>query len=103
MPMLLRVALLLLSERIIFLECHPVHHTVETPPAISITCHIVSQPLSCHLFNLRCALQKQGLSSSPAPRSQRTSRGESALLVPAVTLHHTAAQEPFAGAGKSTD
>ena len=38
---------LLLSEGIVFPECHGVHHTVKTPAAVSIACHTSSASLSC--------------------------------------------------------
>lgn len=72
---------------------------LKSPPPI---CHTIIAASSV-ISNLRRPLQKQWLSSSPAPCSQRASRGESGLLAPTATLLHTAAREPFAGAGESTD
>ena len=47
MLMLLWTMSLLLSEGIIFPECHGVHHAVKTPAAASPGCHTSSPSLSC--------------------------------------------------------
>lgn len=101
--MFLWMVLLLLSERILFLERHHVHHTVKTPIAVSTACHVQSQSLSClqepstichtvtahlvcHLFNLG-PLQKQGPVLNLPPVHSRLHRGKAPSQCSPITLH----------------